>query len=540
MSVNKKQMKNALGRYIDKNYSETAGEHIYSSKNKVKINVILAENGKKSKKERLFMKNGKLKVGRIIALVCLCIVFSSVVVYAASPELRSFINMRFLKTDSVQRLTEVPEGYIGIYTAEDLDNVRNNLLGNYILMNDILLTEEDYAEGGIFEGGFVPIGRTNDGNREEFGDEFIGVFNGNGYVISGLVIEGDYDYAGLFGKVIRSYDGEINKGYGGIVKNLGIIDSVIKITKTPESYRHNIYAGGIGGHIDYIVGCYTENIDVIVDSLTSENYSAASSGYYKKNKALIGGLVGSAYFIDSCWSDANVSLINSDKDLDNIYISGLAGSAFSCITSYYFGNIDSGGYPDYGVTYCKQYTVPMILSRDILYEIVDRLDAAEGYVPPETSKEDYNDLSHCNNALKFLAFYCSEEYIAVDIPSQEFYTKELTEEVFYLLDPYIKQREYNELVRIISIAFPANDFNAFCRENNLKSGYYYCYDLRDEPECTFEGFDFTSIWDFTDTTPQLKLFTGGTFKKTPQQQYSDDNLYRLEWQKKVLKNRKNS
>ena len=35
----------------------------------------------------------------------------------------------------------VPAGYTGIYTVEDLYNVRNDLTGNYILMNDIDLTE---------------------------------------------------------------------------------------------------------------------------------------------------------------------------------------------------------------------------------------------------------------------------------------------------------------------------------------------------------------------------------------------------------------
>ena len=36
--------------------------------------------------------------------------------------------------------TTVPDGYIGIYTAEDLYNIRNNLSGKYILMNDIDLS----------------------------------------------------------------------------------------------------------------------------------------------------------------------------------------------------------------------------------------------------------------------------------------------------------------------------------------------------------------------------------------------------------------
>ena len=46
-------------------------------------------------------------------------------------------------------LLEVPEGYIGIYSKSDLNKVRDNLSGNYILMNDIDLTEAT-IEGGEY------------------------------------------------------------------------------------------------------------------------------------------------------------------------------------------------------------------------------------------------------------------------------------------------------------------------------------------------------------------------------------------------------
>ena len=51
------------------------------------------------------------------------------------------------ETDS-EHITTVPDGYVGIYTKDDLDNIKLNLSGKYILMNDIVFTEEDYAEGG--------------------------------------------------------------------------------------------------------------------------------------------------------------------------------------------------------------------------------------------------------------------------------------------------------------------------------------------------------------------------------------------------------
>ena len=46
----------------------------------------------------------------------------------------------------------VPEGYTPIYTIDDLYAVRNDLSGNYILMNDIDLSET--APGGDWDCGY--------------------------------------------------------------------------------------------------------------------------------------------------------------------------------------------------------------------------------------------------------------------------------------------------------------------------------------------------------------------------------------------------
>ena len=62
---------------------------------------------------------------------------------------------------------------------------------------------------------------------------------------------------------------------------------------------------------------------------------------------------------------------------------------------------------------------------------------------------------------------------------------------------------------MIENVFPDGSFNDFCRETNLKCGYYYCYDLRETPDCTFEGFDTESIWVIEDGMPKLRLFFGG-------------------------------
>ena len=65
-------------------------------------------------------------------------------------------------------------------------------------------------------------------------------------------------------------------------------------------------------------------------------------------------------------------------------------------------------------------------------------------------------------------------------------------------------------------------------ENNLKCGYYYCYDLREDPDCTFEGFDTESIWYVEDGRPHLRLFSGGTVGLSTE---SIGDRPRLGWQK---------
>ena len=59
---------------------------------------------------------------------------------------------------------DVPAGYIPIRTAQELDNIRNNLSGKYILMNDIDLGEYE---------NWVPIGTKK--------QPFSGIFDGNNH-----------------------------------------------------------------------------------------------------------------------------------------------------------------------------------------------------------------------------------------------------------------------------------------------------------------------------------------------------------------------
>ncbi len=122
--------------------------------------------------------------------------------------------------ETSEHLTKIPEGYVGIYTIEDLYCIRNNLTSNYILMNDIDLTEAT-AESGDWSyssRGWNPIGSDDFYSNQTFS----GIFDGNGYMIKGMNIniastvpsDTDILYLGLFASI------------SGTVRNLTISGSV--------------------------------------------------------------------------------------------------------------------------------------------------------------------------------------------------------------------------------------------------------------------------------------------------------------------------
>ncbi len=157
------------------------------------------------------------------------------------------VNLDDVKVD----ITVTPK-YIPVYTKQDLNNIRQNLSENYILMNDIEFTAEDFsADGEFYNDGFgwLPIGAV-------VRTPFTGRFNGNGHTIRGLTInKAYYNYCGLFG-VNRGEIADLRMEDAVIDGRYGINMSVS--TATPE----------VSGNIDY------EDKDVWTepdDSVTEES-----------------------------------------------------------------------------------------------------------------------------------------------------------------------------------------------------------------------------------------------------------------------------
>jgi len=562
-----------------------------------------AKNGKEN-----FMKAGKRKWTAVLAAAALVTVLGAAV--AAAPILRNYLNARALQEDSAGPLTEVPDGWTGVYTTDDLSAVREDLSGYYILMEDLRFDPEDFEAGGRFEGGWEPIGT--------YTAPFTGVFNGNGHTVSGLVIETATDsellrsgnarmyYApdavGLFGYVrsaeeyiLHEYEvpvfrteyvpdgsgtaeriltdtGETTTevgmtvdasrwGRGGTVKNLRLKDGVLRMTYqpavllpytgddgevrfAPETFPAAV--GPVAGYADYVLGCSVENFRVEVRAAGEE---AAAAWEAREGRSLgeesryrlylnVGGVTGGCYLADCCSSDAEITVrAGAGYAIPNPSVGGISGVMSACVTSYFDGSIDSDA-GDRGVGAVREDDVPRVLTKDVLFEIAARLVGTD-LAPDENGvlgpvyAENYEELVKSARAAasdflslnewaadirertgrdpgwhmnKFLSFYIVGSPAENTEITQDFYTGDAGEETFYLLDTDLKPREYAELSKLIALAFPGNSFGDFCRENGVKYGCYYAYDLRADPGCAFEGFDFDSIWSREDRLPVLRLF----------------------------------
>lgn len=203
-------------------------------------------------------------------------------------------------------VTVIPEGYTEIRDIDDLYAIRNNPGGNYILVNDIDMSETQKGGEYDFGGGWTPI------------EEFSGTLDGNGYRVIGMHIFGDFvsqAEIGLFGE------------FTGTVKNLGMIGCEIDITTT-----ENAYVGTIAGRVDRYYGgdggfenCYSiGNITVVSEERSYVGGLCGSLGRYKNcynaceincvqsgNESCIGGIGGSGYFfrnddIQKCYNLGNI------------------------------------------------------------------------------------------------------------------------------------------------------------------------------------------------------------------------------------------
>lgn len=201
---------------------------------------------------------------------------------------------------------EIPEGYTPIYDIADLYAIRNNPENNYILMNDIDMTE-DTSEGGDYDCG------TGWDSIETFN----GILDGNGHRIIGMHI---------FGKPIQGSDWKYTDSAlfeelqgKAVIKNLGMVNCDINITLCEKEYHIGSIAGVSYG--DRIENCYSSG------NITLQGINDGRTIY-------IGGLVGMAFStIENCYNLCEIDCTQAETYYQAL--GGICGLADETINQCY-------------------------------------------------------------------------------------------------------------------------------------------------------------------------------------------------------------
>lgn len=265
------------------------------------------------------------------------------------------------------------EGEVQITTWAELHAIRNNLAGDYILMNDLDETTEGYATyagpAANGEAGWEPIGTTGTGNQ------FTGSFDGNNHTISGLYIyRPATGTVGLFGyasgadlnNIILEDVSIVGHGYVGSLVGYNLNSSISTssassgdITGT-ENNAGGLVGGNIGGSISNSYSTCSVSGNYYVGGLVGLNYGSISNSYstgsVSASDDYVGGLVGhnsGSGSVSNSYSTGSVSGSNRIGGLvghnDNIisnsysigtvsgtwYVGGLAGLNYGPISKSY-------------------------------------------------------------------------------------------------------------------------------------------------------------------------------------------------------------
>jgi len=208
-----------------------------------------------------------------------------------------------------------------IYTAEEFYNIRNDLSGYYILMNDIDLS--DYPD-------WQPIGYAeNSGSGLTYANAFKGYVDGNGHKITGLNIDvskTDYITVGLFGAIDNSATVKNLSVENYVIKGVAV-DSVVYVGGMAGILNGSVTGGEMSGDINIIGGQYIggavgqlfgklSGVDVTVDITAGSNLSS---------EIRVGGIV--AYFANGTFSDCRISTNINVHGSYGFYVGAVAGEA---------------------------------------------------------------------------------------------------------------------------------------------------------------------------------------------------------------------
>lgn len=234
-----------------------------------------------------------------------------------------------------------------LYWFAGLVNGDESIIGNSIPQNtgacavltkNITINENVLDENGSLNGNgsgleqWTPIGSY--GIRGE--EAYIGTFDGNGYTISGLYVDSDAQYVGLFGCV----------GRNGKIQNVGVVDSYISAT------GDKVCVGGVCGY-NYegtIENCYNTgtvtgsgiNVGGVCGGNSWNIINCYNTGKVSTtdDRACVGGVCGyNTKNIKNCYNTGKISVT-----IHRSFVGGVCGMNFGGINNCYFltGTADKG------------------------------------------------------------------------------------------------------------------------------------------------------------------------------------------------------
>jgi len=187
---------------------------------------------------------------------------------------------------------KIPEGYTTISSAADLEKIRSNPTGNFILMNDITLS-----------GNWTPI------------ENFSGTLDGNGHVIKGL----------SFNDFSSSEDFGFFRTVSGTVKNLGFKD--VNISATNSGTMGTLCGDLDGGTVE---NCWVTDAEVIGNLYAGVLIGDVNNGVVR-----------------NCFTSGTINAQAYNAEPDNGYMTG-------DVIARFFGSTVSGCYTtgNYPGQYC--------------------------------------------------------------------------------------------------------------------------------------------------------------------------------------------
>lgn len=266
----------------------------------------------------IYQKKGMMEMKKAISL--LSVILAVILLFSACRSggntggSGTMGNLREEETAQSKALhqSEVPQGFIGIYTVEDLINSGANVGGNYILMNDLDLSSvedwESIKNTAIFDGNNYTISNLHSTQG--------GLFSEAGTVKNLNIKECSIDVYHSNSKV--KYVGAI-AGSCTFAQNCSASGKVKLALGTACGVTKEYAVGGLFGYQNpeksSLISACTNDVDV----LGSTNYGASAS-----LNLFVGGIVGLGHTVKYCKNNASIEL-RGEEECDQVWDKSAAG-----------------------------------------------------------------------------------------------------------------------------------------------------------------------------------------------------------------------